>query len=186
MSTLVYFISKDSSSVKIPDDYPFPESVLGRGRDFRWVHVRYMEYAVNVLDQGMLVHCNGDRCLCDPSKRGTHPQIPHLDMASSPHLTLVLLRAARISRGKLYSFLFLQRLRHLEGGWRAPAEPQKASGIEIQDVCRQTSVVVENVVYRIENRTLALLGSRSCTRTNGGCAIAVMIYYRFLQLIYDS
>ncbi|KAH8830774.1 1-aminocyclopropane-1-carboxylate synthase 1 [Flagelloscypha sp. PMI_526] len=30
-----YFILLDISRVKIPDDYPFPESVLGRGRDFR-------------------------------------------------------------------------------------------------------------------------------------------------------
>lgn len=34
---LIYFFTlpQDSSSVKIPDDYPFPESILGRGRDFR-------------------------------------------------------------------------------------------------------------------------------------------------------
>jgi len=30
-----YFILLDISGVKIPDDYPFPETVLGRGRDFR-------------------------------------------------------------------------------------------------------------------------------------------------------
>ncbi|KAE9395526.1 PLP-dependent transferase [Gymnopus androsaceus JB14] len=30
-----YFILLDISRVKFPDDYPFPESVLGRGRDFR-------------------------------------------------------------------------------------------------------------------------------------------------------
>jgi len=30
-----FFLSQDTSSVKIPDDYPFPESVSGRGRDFR-------------------------------------------------------------------------------------------------------------------------------------------------------
>jgi len=30
-----YFVLLDISKVKIPDDYPFPESVLGRGRDFR-------------------------------------------------------------------------------------------------------------------------------------------------------
>jgi len=30
-----YFVLLDISGVKIPDDYPFPETVLGRGRDFR-------------------------------------------------------------------------------------------------------------------------------------------------------
>lgn len=30
-----YFILLDISKVKLPDDYPFPEFVLGRGRDFR-------------------------------------------------------------------------------------------------------------------------------------------------------
>jgi len=30
-----YFILLDISKVNFPDDYPFPESVLGRGRDFR-------------------------------------------------------------------------------------------------------------------------------------------------------
>ncbi|KAE9410343.1 PLP-dependent transferase [Gymnopus androsaceus JB14] len=30
-----YFILLDISKVKFPDDYPFPQSVLGRGRDFR-------------------------------------------------------------------------------------------------------------------------------------------------------
>jgi len=30
-----YFILLDISRVQFPDDYPFPESVLGRGRDFR-------------------------------------------------------------------------------------------------------------------------------------------------------
>ncbi|KAJ3839703.1 pyridoxal phosphate-dependent transferase [Lentinula raphanica] len=30
-----YFILLDISRVKFPDDYPFPQSVLGRGRDFR-------------------------------------------------------------------------------------------------------------------------------------------------------
>ena len=34
-----YLFAQDSSSVKIPDDYPFPESVLGRGRDFRYAVV---------------------------------------------------------------------------------------------------------------------------------------------------
>lgn len=28
---------KDISAVKFPEDYPFPQSVLGRGRDFRYV-----------------------------------------------------------------------------------------------------------------------------------------------------
>jgi kynurenine aminotransferase len=32
-----YSPSQDSSSVKFPDDYPFPETVLGRGRDFRCI-----------------------------------------------------------------------------------------------------------------------------------------------------
>jgi kynurenine aminotransferase len=39
---LLFSSSKDSSSVKIPDDYPFPETVLGRGRDFRWASVLTM------------------------------------------------------------------------------------------------------------------------------------------------
>ncbi|KAG6828754.1 hypothetical protein H0H93_014752, partial [Arthromyces matolae] len=30
-----YFVLLDISNVDFPDDYPFPESVLGRGRDFR-------------------------------------------------------------------------------------------------------------------------------------------------------
>ncbi|KAJ7283772.1 1-aminocyclopropane-1-carboxylate synthase 1 [Mycena rebaudengoi] len=30
-----YFVLLDISNVKFPDDYPFPQSVLGRGRDFR-------------------------------------------------------------------------------------------------------------------------------------------------------
>ncbi|KAK7470780.1 arylformamidase [Stygiomarasmius scandens] len=30
-----YFVLLDISRVKFPDDYPFPQSVLGRGRDFR-------------------------------------------------------------------------------------------------------------------------------------------------------
>jgi kynurenine aminotransferase len=29
--------AQDSSNIKFPDNYPFPESVLGRGRDFRCV-----------------------------------------------------------------------------------------------------------------------------------------------------
>jgi hypothetical protein len=36
MTTLfIFYLSQDTSGVKIPDDYPFPESILGRGRDFR-------------------------------------------------------------------------------------------------------------------------------------------------------
>jgi kynurenine aminotransferase len=34
---LLTLFSQDSSNIKIPDDYPFPENVLGRGRDFRYV-----------------------------------------------------------------------------------------------------------------------------------------------------
>lgn len=32
-----YFVLLDVSNVKFPDDYPFPESLQGRGRDFRSV-----------------------------------------------------------------------------------------------------------------------------------------------------
>ncbi|KAF5387992.1 hypothetical protein D9615_000310 [Tricholomella constricta] len=31
-----YFVLLDISNVQFPDDYPFPQSVLGRGRDFRY------------------------------------------------------------------------------------------------------------------------------------------------------
>jgi len=34
-----YPFAQDSSNIKFPDDYPFPESVLGRGRDFRYAVV---------------------------------------------------------------------------------------------------------------------------------------------------
>jgi kynurenine aminotransferase len=30
-----YFVLLDISNVKFPEDYPFPKSVLGRGRDFK-------------------------------------------------------------------------------------------------------------------------------------------------------
>ena len=99
--------------------------------------MRYIGYAVNILDQGSLVRCNGDRCLFNPSERGTHAWFSHLDMAGSCRLTLVLLRGTRVYWGKLYSLFFLQRFRHLEGSRRAPAEPQKVSGIEryrIEDI----------------------------------------------------
>lgn len=33
--------AQDSSDVKIPDDYPFPETVLGRGRDFKYAVLRW-------------------------------------------------------------------------------------------------------------------------------------------------
>jgi len=44
-----YFVLMDSSSVKIPDDYPFPESVLGRGRDFRACWFIAMEIGVSSI-----------------------------------------------------------------------------------------------------------------------------------------
>jgi len=44
-----YFVLMDSSSVKFPDDYPFPESVLGRGRDFRACWFIAMEVGVSSI-----------------------------------------------------------------------------------------------------------------------------------------
>jgi len=58
----------------IPSRKAYQEGVAISGR-----HLDYMGYAVDVLDQGMLVHCNGDRSLIDPGERGTHPQFSHLD-----------------------------------------------------------------------------------------------------------
>ncbi|KAG5219914.1 pyridoxal phosphate-dependent transferase [Salix suchowensis] len=44
-----YFILLDISNVKFPDDYPFPESVLGRGRDFRACWFIAMEIGVSSI-----------------------------------------------------------------------------------------------------------------------------------------
>ncbi|KAH8988583.1 PLP-dependent transferase [Lactarius akahatsu] len=44
-----YFVLMDSSSVKFPDDYPFPKTVLGRGRDFRACWFIAMEIGVSSI-----------------------------------------------------------------------------------------------------------------------------------------
>lgn len=44
-----YFILLDISDVKFPDDYPFPESVLGRGRDFKACWFIAMEIGVSSI-----------------------------------------------------------------------------------------------------------------------------------------
>ncbi|KAG6880441.1 hypothetical protein C0992_000043 [Termitomyces sp. T32_za158] len=44
-----YFILLDISNVEFPDDYPFPESVLGRGRDFRACWFIAMEIGVSSI-----------------------------------------------------------------------------------------------------------------------------------------
>jgi len=44
-----YFILLDISTVDFPDDYPFPESVLGRGRDFRACWFIAMEVGVSSI-----------------------------------------------------------------------------------------------------------------------------------------
>jgi kynurenine aminotransferase len=49
--TLLTLFVQDSSNVKIPDDYPFPESVLGRGRDFRSVR----GFALATAIQGVML-----------------------------------------------------------------------------------------------------------------------------------
>jgi kynurenine aminotransferase len=35
-----YFVLVDVSQLKVPEDYPFPDVVLGRGKDFKWVSKR--------------------------------------------------------------------------------------------------------------------------------------------------
>jgi len=37
-------MQKDISQVKFPEDYPFPKSVLGRGRDFRSVFMLMLPF----------------------------------------------------------------------------------------------------------------------------------------------
>ncbi|KAH9061032.1 PLP-dependent transferase [Lactarius vividus] len=44
-----YFVLMDSSNVKFPDDYPFPKTVLGRGRDFRACWFIAMEIGVSSI-----------------------------------------------------------------------------------------------------------------------------------------
>ncbi|KAK7049629.1 arylformamidase [Paramarasmius palmivorus] len=44
-----YFILLDISRVSFPDDYPFPESVLGRGRDFRAAWFVALEVGVSSI-----------------------------------------------------------------------------------------------------------------------------------------
>jgi len=44
-----YFVLMDSSKIKIPDDYPFPEMVLGRCRDFRAGWFIAMEIGVSSI-----------------------------------------------------------------------------------------------------------------------------------------
>jgi len=44
-----YFVLMDSSNIKFPDDYPFPESVSGRGRDFRACWFIAMEVGVSSI-----------------------------------------------------------------------------------------------------------------------------------------
>ncbi|KAI0306974.1 PLP-dependent transferase [Multifurca ochricompacta] len=44
-----YFVLMDSSNIKFPDDYPFPKSVLGRGRDFRACWFVAMEIGVSSI-----------------------------------------------------------------------------------------------------------------------------------------
>ncbi|KAI0265186.1 pyridoxal phosphate-dependent transferase [Gloeopeniophorella convolvens] len=44
-----YFVLLDISSVNFPDDYPFPESVLGRGRDFKACWFIAMEVGVSSI-----------------------------------------------------------------------------------------------------------------------------------------
>ena len=78
-------------------------------------------------------------------------QFSDLDMTFSCHLALVLLRATRIYRGKLYSLFILQRFRYLEGSRRAPAEPQKVSGIEKYRIEDVVSCVVKLVQW-LESR----------------------------------
>ncbi|KAJ6539225.1 1-aminocyclopropane-1-carboxylate synthase 1 [Mycena capillaripes] len=44
-----YFVLLDISNIKFPDDYPFPQSVLGRGRDFRACWFIAMEVGVSSI-----------------------------------------------------------------------------------------------------------------------------------------
>ncbi|KAL0949690.1 hypothetical protein HGRIS_009727 [Hohenbuehelia grisea] len=44
-----YFVLLDISSVKFPEDYPFPQSVLGRGRDFRACWFIALEIGVSTI-----------------------------------------------------------------------------------------------------------------------------------------
>ncbi|KAJ7667902.1 1-aminocyclopropane-1-carboxylate synthase 1 [Mycena polygramma] len=44
-----YFVLLDVSNVKFPDDYPFPQSVLGRGRDFRACWFIAIEIGVSTI-----------------------------------------------------------------------------------------------------------------------------------------
>ncbi|EKM80170.1 hypothetical protein AGABI1DRAFT_38406 [Agaricus bisporus var. burnettii JB137-S8] len=44
-----YFILLDISNVEFPEDYPFPESVMGRGRDFRACWFMAMEIGVSSI-----------------------------------------------------------------------------------------------------------------------------------------
>jgi len=59
----------------MPDDYPFPESVLGRGRDFRFVfpHLEMPSSDKLTFPKGLLVH--GDRAwrIQYPGQRGESP-----------------------------------------------------------------------------------------------------------------
>jgi len=44
-----YFVLLDISSVKFPEDYPFPKSVQGRGRDFKACWFIAMEIGVSSI-----------------------------------------------------------------------------------------------------------------------------------------
>jgi len=44
-----YFVLMDSSKVKFPDDYPFPKSLSGRGRDFKACWFIAMEVGVSSI-----------------------------------------------------------------------------------------------------------------------------------------
>lgn len=35
------FLQQDISKVKVPEDYPYPDSLKGRGKDFRYAHILY-------------------------------------------------------------------------------------------------------------------------------------------------
>jgi len=61
-----YFVLLDISKLDFPDDYPFPESLNGRGRDFKYVNFHVPQTPLLTMLQGLLVHCDGDRRLKHP------------------------------------------------------------------------------------------------------------------------
>jgi hypothetical protein len=112
---------QDISKVKFPEDYPFPESVKGRGRDFRYVPF------CTLLSSFLIVFVRA--CWFIAVEIGVST-IPVSEVSNLPcplliaQLTIpVLLRGALQHWRELRPICLLQRSGHAQTGWGTPSGP---------------------------------------------------------------